>query len=204
MTQDVVDWLLESDPAMRWQVMRDLLDAPESEWQAERARIETEGWGARLFALQGDDGQWAGGAFVPAGFTEQKWREEGQPWTATCWVLAQLREFGLEPTAARSLRTARLVGDHSRWDHDGQPYWEGEVEECINGRTVEIVNTDAEGRLLLADAMAWAVDEGAEHLVELSTLTGGPTVGGVAPGGVSPGATVATSSGNLPVSSSTS
>ena len=136
MTDDVIDWLLDSDPAIRWQVMRDVLDAPADVWQTERARIESQGWGARLLRLQGADGQWDGGAFVPAGFTEQKWRDEGQPWTATCWALAQLREFGLEPSCSCARSTVRLVGENARWDHDGQPYWSGEVEECINGRTV--------------------------------------------------------------------
>lgn len=136
MTNDVIDWLLNSDPAIRWQAMRDLLDAPEADWQAERAKIETQGWGARLFGFQGHDGQWDGGAFVPANFNEQKWRNEGQPWTATCWTLAQLREFGLERTCTCAQLTVRLIGENSRWDHDGEPYWSGEVEECINGRTV--------------------------------------------------------------------
>ena len=138
MTHDVIDWLLDSDPAIRWQVMRDLLDAPTDDWKAERARIENYGWAARLFELQDSDGQWDGGAFVPKNFTEQKWRDEGQPWTATCWTLTQLREFGLEPTCACAQRTVWLVGENSRWDHDGQPYWTGEVEECINGRTVAV------------------------------------------------------------------
>jgi hypothetical protein len=136
MTNEVIDWLLDSDPAIRWQAMRDLLDAPADDWRAEQAKIETQGWGARLFELQDSDGQWDGGAFVPAGFTQQKWRDEGQPWTATCWTLAQLREFGIEPTCVCARRAVRLVGENSRWDHDGQPYWNGEVEECINGRTV--------------------------------------------------------------------
>ncbi|WP_211233142.1 hypothetical protein [Solirubrobacter soli] len=113
--------------------MRDLLGA---EWRAERAKVETEGWGARLLGLQDDDGQWAGGSFVPRGFTPSDWEREGQPWTATAYALAQLREFGLDPATDRARRTVELVGANSRWDHDGQPYWEGEVEECINGRTV--------------------------------------------------------------------
>jgi hypothetical protein len=133
---DVTDWLLDADPAIRWQVMRDLLDAPERAWVAERARVETEGWGARLLALEDADGQWAGGAFVPRGFTMEEWKAHGQPWTATCFALAQLREFGLDPMCDRARRMVELVGRNARWDHDGQPYWEGEVEECINGRTV--------------------------------------------------------------------
>ena len=61
-----VDWLLDSDPAIRWQVLRDVVDAPAEVVAAERARVANEGWGARLLGLQGDDGQWAGGACFPA------------------------------------------------------------------------------------------------------------------------------------------
>lgn len=132
----VVDWLLDSDPALRWQVLRDVLDAPEAEWRAERARVETEGWGARLLALADPDGQWAGGSFVPDGFAPADWEAEGQPWTATTYALTQLRQLGLEPGGEAAVRTVRLVGEHSRWDEGGQPYWEGETEECLNGRTV--------------------------------------------------------------------
>lgn len=131
-----IDWLLESDPAIRWQVMRDLLDAPEAEWRAERAKVETEGWGARLLSHQDADGQWAGGAFVPKDFGPDEWREEGQPWTATFSSLSLLREFGLDPSSERARWTALAIGRNSRWDEGGQPYWQGEVEECINGRTV--------------------------------------------------------------------
>jgi hypothetical protein len=143
----VIDWLLDpedSDPSIRWQVLRDLLDAPESEWAAERARVELEGWGARLLALEDEDGPWAGGAHFPADFDwhgpEAERAEEGrllrQPWTATSHALAQLREFGLDPSSERARRIAELVGANTRWEHEGQPYWEGEVEPCINGLTV--------------------------------------------------------------------
>ncbi len=132
----VIEWLLDSDPSIRWQVMRDLLDVPESEWIAERAKVETEGWGARLLSYQDEDGQWAGGAFFPTDFDPREWSERGQPWTATTFSLSQLREFGLDPSSDRAKRTVELIGANSRWNEGGQPYWEGEVEECINGRTV--------------------------------------------------------------------
>jgi hypothetical protein len=132
----VIDWLLDSDPAIRWQVMRDLLDAPEQEWRRERANVEREGWGARLLSYEDEDGQWAGGAFAPRDFDFEKWQAEGQPWTATAFALSQLREFGLDPSSGPAKRAVALIGSNSRWEHDGQPYWEGEVEECINGRTV--------------------------------------------------------------------
>jgi hypothetical protein len=131
-----IDWLLDSDPSIRWQVMRDLLGAPESQWQAERARVETAGWGARLLGCEDEDGQWAGGAFVPRDFDWQEWEDVGQPWTATSYALTQLREFGFDPASDRARRAVELIGASSRWDHAGQPFWEGEVEECINGRTL--------------------------------------------------------------------
>jgi len=133
---DVTAWLLGSDPAIRWQTLRDLLDATETEYAPERAKIETEGWGAKLLSVQDADGQWAGGAFHPAGFTHQEWQAQGQPWTATCFALNQLREFGLDPESISARRTVELVGRNCRWEEGGQLFWQGETEECINGRTV--------------------------------------------------------------------
>ena len=61
----VVQWLLQGDPAIRWQVLRDLVNASETEVTTERARVEHEGWGARLLALRAPDGLWANGAYIP-------------------------------------------------------------------------------------------------------------------------------------------
>lgn len=132
----VTAWLLEGDAAIRWQVMRDLLDEPDQVWQAERAKVETHGWGASLLARQGEDGLWDGGVFVPSGFTRELWQQEGQPWTGAAYALNDLREWGLDPRAEAARRVVRLVGENGRWDEGDQPFWEGEVEECINGRTL--------------------------------------------------------------------
>src|SRR5947207_4260857 len=133
----VLDWLLDSDPAIRWQVLRDLAHAPADVVAAERARVGREGWGARLLALQGEDGQWAGGACFPV----EGWRRdanEGQPWTSTLPTLQLLCDFGIEPRADRVRRAVALVRDRCRWEHAGQPFFSGEVEPCINGRTVTL------------------------------------------------------------------
>lgn len=130
---DVMTWLMEGDPAIRWQVMRDLTDRPAAEWSAERARVETDGWGARLLGHQDEDGQWAGGAYNPADFA---YDEEGQPWTATTHSLSQLRSFGLDPASESARRTVALLAEHARWQEGDQPYWDGEVEPCVNGITV--------------------------------------------------------------------
>lgn len=136
--RDVIEWLLDpenSDPSIRWQVLRDLLDLPETEWGPERSKVENEGWGALLLSRQDDDGLWAGGAHFPNDFV---WGgdEEGQPWTSTSHSLSQLREFGIDPTSERIEKSIDLIGTNARWEHDSQPYWEGEVEPCINGAVV--------------------------------------------------------------------
>jgi hypothetical protein len=144
----LLDWLLDSDPAIRWQVLRDLVDAPADVVAAERARVATEGWGARLLALQGEDGTWAGGACFPAQGLDWRQKGEGQPWTATLPTLQLLHEFGVDPRADRVRRAVASVRDHCRWEHAGQPFFSGEVEPCINGRTVTLgvyFDQDVEG-----------------------------------------------------------
>jgi hypothetical protein len=131
---DVIQWLLEGDPAIRWQVLRDLTDASPDEVAAERARVEHEGSGARLLALEGTDGLWDGGACFPAAYTGG---EPGQPWTATMHTLQTLQLLGLDPESPSARRAVALVAEHGRWEHAGQRYFDGEVEPCINGRTIE-------------------------------------------------------------------
>ncbi len=134
----VLDWLLDSDPALRWQVLRDLVDAPPGAVAAERARVATEGWGARLLELQGEDGQWAGGACFPSRFFTERDKYEGQPWTSTLPTLQLLHDFGVDPDADRVRRAVAGVRDGCRWEHAGQPFFSGEVEPCINGRVVTL------------------------------------------------------------------
>src|SRR5438445_13193436 len=84
--KSVIQWLLDSDPSVRWQVMRDLIGAPAEEVAAERARVATEGAGARLLALQGADGSWAGAAW-------------NRGWDSTMHVPSLLRALGLDPAS---------------------------------------------------------------------------------------------------------
>src|SRR5947207_27782 len=128
---NVIDWLLDSDPSIRWQVMRDLTQEPADGVAAERARVATEGWGARLLGLQEQDGRWAG-------------RPWSQDWTDTFHVLELLRRFGLDPQSQHARRAIALVREHVVW-RGGAPvetawsdnrFFEGEVEPCINGNVV--------------------------------------------------------------------
>jgi hypothetical protein len=119
--------------------------------------VAAEGWGARLLALRGDDGQWAGGACFPADFRGDF--SAGQPWTSTLPTLTLLRDFGVDPDAEQSRETVVMVRDNCRWEHAGQPFFAGEVEPCINGRTVAIgayfgVNVDGIVTRLLGEQLA--------------------------------------------------
>ncbi len=144
---DVVEWLLDSDPAIRWQVMRDLEDAPEQDVVAERARVAGVGWGARLLALQRQDGQWEGGTPTFSSAAATSWWRSLPPgcrgtlfpeWTSTTWSLKLLRDLGLDPGSVEARHAVRLVRDQCRWEHEGEPFFAGEVEPCINGRAVAL------------------------------------------------------------------
>jgi hypothetical protein len=122
----VIEWLLDSDPSIRWQVMRDLTGAPAEEVAAERARVAAEGWGAELLALQGTDSRWGGAAW-------------NRGWNSTMHVLMLLRDMGLDPASDQAGRAVGLVRDEVTWkgcgpqECDNNPFFAGELEPCING-----------------------------------------------------------------------
>ncbi len=101
MTVSLFDWLLDSDPAIRWQVMRDLLDTTAEDVAKERRRTAEEGWCGRLLFLQGEDGQWAGGACTPWGNFDWHRNNEPQPWTPTLPTLQLLVTLGVDPESRR-------------------------------------------------------------------------------------------------------
>ena len=122
-----VAWLLQSDPAIRWQVLQDVVGASPDEVAAERARVPTEGLGARLLSQQSDDGCWGGAAW-------------NRGWNSTMHVLTLLREMGLDPACAQAQRALERVRDGVTWrgcgpaETQSNPFFAGEVEPCINGQ----------------------------------------------------------------------
>jgi hypothetical protein len=125
-TDEVIRWLLESDPSIRWQVMRGLTRVPREAVAAERAKVAVEGWGARLLSLQEADGNWGGGPWVR------------QSWASTMETLMLLRELGLDPASQQARSAIARVREKSNWgpNHGHSPFFEGEVEPCINGRVL--------------------------------------------------------------------
>jgi hypothetical protein len=136
----MLDWLLDSDPSLRWQVMRDVAGQSEPMVARERARVAHEGWGAQLLDLQGSDGHWGGAAFVP------------RAWISTMDTLQLLRDLGVDAASDRMRTAIRRVRDRCTWGEEfgESPFFEGEVESCINGRVLAIgaYFGEASGRLL--------------------------------------------------------
>jgi hypothetical protein len=124
---NVIDWLFDADPSIRWQVMRDLTDTPAEIVAAERSRVASEGWGPRLLEQQRPDGHWGDGIATPL-------------WWSNLYTLLFLLDLGIDPTSARARTAIDLVRSHVTWgpEFGDSPFFEGEVEPCINGRVVAL------------------------------------------------------------------
>ena len=127
MIDPVIDWLLDADPAIRWQVMRDLTDATAEAIAAERSRVAFEGWGSYLLEQQRPDGQWGDGIATPF-------------WWSNIYTLVFLRDLGIDPQSPRVRTAIGRVRDNVTWgpEFGDSPFFHGEVEPCINGRVVAL------------------------------------------------------------------
>ena len=138
----VMRWLLDSDPSIRWQVMRDLGGEANDAVAAERSRIASEGWGAKLLDRQRPDGKWGDGTSEPQ-------------WASTLHTLLLLRVMGLDPGSARTRAMVRVVRDRVTWgpEFGDSPFFEGEVEPCINGGTLALGSYFGESSDRLVDRL---------------------------------------------------
>jgi hypothetical protein len=126
-SDSVTAWLLDSDPSIRWQVLRDLTDARAEVIAAERSRVALEGWGRALLDQQRADGQWGDGVRSPF-------------WWTNMYTLVFLRDLGIDPASGPARRAIDRVRDNVTWgpEFGNSPFFEGEVEPCINGRVVAL------------------------------------------------------------------
>ncbi len=122
-----LEWLAEGDPAIRWQVERDLLDRSRRTWRATRAAVEREGWGRRLLDEQDPGGTWGNGLYTPK-------------WTSTTYTLLLLRRLGLPSSNERAIAGSRRLFDDANWYDGGVSYWASYsyAERCVNGMVLAI------------------------------------------------------------------
>jgi len=134
----VIRWLLDGDPAIRWQTLRDLADAAERTVERERRKVARHGWGARLLARQDLDGRWAGGQSSDGGLYSPKW-------ISTTYTMLMLRDFGLPAQNRQARKACKLLLDGGLQPDGGINYgvwakWTGGSETCITGMTLSILS----------------------------------------------------------------
>jgi hypothetical protein len=136
--ESAIDWLLDGDPTIRWQTLRDLAGAPERAVERERTKMEREGWGADLLARQDAEGTWAGGLSSDGGLYSPKW-------TSTTYTMLLLRDFGLSPNNRQARKACALLLNEGLERDGGINYgmwgksW-GRSETCITGMVLSILS----------------------------------------------------------------
>lgn len=133
-----ISWLLDGDPAIRWQVFRDLLDAEPLKVERERAKIAREGWGARLLRKQDAKGTWARKASSDGGLYSPKW-------TSTTYTMLLLRDFGLSPTNRQGRKACKVLLDGGLQPDGGINFgtwakWIRRGETCVTGMVLSILS----------------------------------------------------------------
>jgi hypothetical protein len=128
-TDTVLAWLLDGDPAIRWQVRRDLLGEPPEAYEGERARVATEGWGAQLLALQDPAGTWGNKLYNPK-------------WTSTTYTLLHLRHLGLPPENGQARRGCQLLLDKGFFRDGGISFFKSwkTSETCVTGMVLALLS----------------------------------------------------------------
>jgi len=159
------EWLLEGDPAIRWQTERDIVGAPRERWDATRSLVATAGWGQELLGFQDASGTWADGLYTPK-------------WTSTNYTLLVLRRMGLDPQHGGARGGCFRLLDDARWPQGGVSYWPSHeyAERCVNGMVLSVCSyfevddarVDSIARLLISarlDDGAWNCrdHQGATH-----------------------------------------
>ena len=151
-------WLLDSDPAIRWQVMRDLTGETTDTIAAERSRVATEGWGAHLLARQSPAGHWGGG---PPGWRDDLPKED-RGLLITLYALAVLKDLGLDPAGKQARKMIDRVDKRLVFKRlNNRPFLDGETEACINGRILGIGSYFKEPNdALLAQLLSEQLEDG--------------------------------------------
>jgi len=137
-TDGAIQWLLDGDPAIRWQTLRDLFGSAESTVERERRRVALEGWGARLLALQDPEGTWAGGQSSSGGLYSPIW-------TSTTYTMLLLRDFGLPASNRQTRKACTLLLEGGLQPDGGINYgtwakWQGKSETCVTGMVLSILS----------------------------------------------------------------
>lgn len=125
---DTGRWLLAGDAAIRWQVLRDLVGAPDRVVAGERQKVAREGWGARLLARQDPEGTWDRGLYSPK-------------WTSTTYTMLLLLDFGLPPSNPQTRKGCSLLLENGLRPDGGVNFGRTDRSEtCITGMVLSLLS----------------------------------------------------------------
>lgn len=129
LNDETIHWLLKGDPAIRWQVMQDLLDTPDSEIESERAKTIQEGWGAQILAKQESNGQYGGGIYSPK-------------WISTTYSLLLLRRIGIPHQTELIQKSCKLLLETGLYRDGGINYFKSmkNSETCVTGMVLSLLS----------------------------------------------------------------
>lgn len=146
--EQVLGWLLDGDPAMTWQVMRDLSGSSQQNIDRERRRVATEGWGARLLGEQDEDGLWAGALYSPK-------------WTSTTYTLLLLERLGVQHGHPKALAGCRVLWDNARFYDGGITFAKTirQPETCITAMLVLLTSAFGFEENRLDDLVRWILGQ---------------------------------------------
>lgn len=127
--ENILQWLLDSDPSIRWQVMQNLADYSNNEILSERKKISSEGWGAKIFSLQDSDGKWACSLY-------------SRKWISTTYTLLLLKNFGLLPGNKQAIQTCNILIDEGFYEDGGINYFSSLMhsETCVTGMVLSLLS----------------------------------------------------------------
>jgi hypothetical protein len=136
--EKTMEWLLEGDAAIRWQVLQDLAGAADGSVERERKKVSRTGWGARLLAKQKARGTWAGGRSGGDGLYSPKW-------TSTTYTMLLLRDMGLPPGSKKTRKACKLLLSEGLQPDGGINYglwakWIKKGETCVTGMVLSILS----------------------------------------------------------------
>ena len=127
-SQETADWLLQGDPAIRWQVMRDLLDYEEDRYSREQLKITEQGWGKQYLAYQDENGMWGGGIYGPK-------------WISTTYTMLALRRIGLPPQNKQAQRGCQQLLERGIYQDGGINFFasQKQSEVCVTGMVLSLL-----------------------------------------------------------------
>jgi hypothetical protein len=149
----VVDWLMEGDPAIQWQTMRDVLGMPASKWKPVREQVAKEGWGQRLLSLRDPGGTWGGGIYTPK-------------WTSTNYTMLLLRDMGLPRESKAGAESAKVIIDRDLGSLEGRNFAShlAMFDLCVKGMYLALLAyfdvRDARVEVLVEQVLREQMDDG--------------------------------------------